>query len=140
MPTENQTAPRERPILLSAPMVRAILDGRKTVTRRVVKPQPTFDGPERLRSAEIDLQSQAVLLHCPYQPGDRLWVRETWAKTRVCQAGGEEWFVYRESDNRTDRPARKRMASCAGRSSGTACGLGESEGHRNHSRKDACHV
>lgn len=48
----------ERPILFSAPMVRAILDGRKTQTRRVLKPP---------------------MMRVPYAPGDTLWVRETFA-------------------------------------------------------------
>jgi hypothetical protein len=52
---------KERPILFSGPMVAAILDGRKTQTRRIIKPQPRTDV-------------------CPYGvPGDRLWVKETWA-------------------------------------------------------------
>lgn len=56
----------ERPILFSTEMVQAILDGRKTQTRRVTKPQP------------VDCDDR-VYVHCPFgKVGDRLWVRETW--------------------------------------------------------------
>lgn len=73
---------KERPILFSGPMVRAILDGRKTVTRRVVKPQPDFLGS--MTDANTPFKTLGAGLHgqivCPYgQPGDRLWVRETFA-------------------------------------------------------------
>lgn len=66
---------KERPILFKAPMVRAILDGSKTQTRRVVKQ----DREGLLDCKPIpawDFFWQCVA--CPYgQPGDRLWVRET---------------------------------------------------------------
>lgn len=71
---------KERPILFSAPMVRALLAGTKTQTRRVMKPQPTHMNPAGIpRLAHLVGPSSAI--SCPYgQPGDRLWVRETFAK------------------------------------------------------------
>lgn len=79
---------KERPILFSAPMVRAILDGRKTQTRRVMKVQPgdvlwRSNGRDWLWLDNDDgpLTEPAPCIRCPYGvPGDRLWVRETWAK------------------------------------------------------------
>lgn len=75
---------KERPILFSAPMVRALLEGRKTQTRRVMKPQPD-DAPDInmwawfSRKAGQCVGKPVALAFCPYGvPGDRLWVRETW--------------------------------------------------------------
>ncbi len=70
---------KERPILFSGPMVRAILEGRKTQTRRVIKPQPEKCGDNTVRFKGMTMAPSSVHYNCPYgQPGDRLWVRETW--------------------------------------------------------------
>lgn len=70
---------RERPILFSA---RAILDGRKTVTRRLMKPTPhKVDGgvPFSDAPAWAHAEPGSAVMRCPYGVrGDRLWVRETW--------------------------------------------------------------
>lgn len=90
------SAIKERPILFSAPMVRAILEGRKTVTRRVMKSQPDADATITVESYNVavtnrhgDQEAGPEIFgawwrdgesgcKCPYgKPGDRLWVRET---------------------------------------------------------------
>jgi len=98
----------ERPIIFSGPMVRAILDGRKAQTRRVIKPQPVVSEGCRISRAggwaqgywsaykgscwieNVNIGDTCVAdgkttranqrIPTPYgQPGDRLWVRECWA-------------------------------------------------------------
>ena len=92
---------KDYPILFSAPMVRAIMEGRKTQTRRGLKKQPNIDqntgdylftfsnGAQEVSPIEEWAEMQ-IHSKCPYgQIGDRLWVRETWAR----QLDGK--FIYR---------------------------------------------
>lgn len=68
---------KERPILFSAPMVRALLAGTKTQTRRVVKPQPEQGCIGHFGPGNPFIRGERDATRCPYgQPGDRLWVRE----------------------------------------------------------------
>lgn len=84
---------KERPILFSAPMVRALLAGTKTQTRRVVQQElrPLAEGSDgysfdhkginyRVNARHTTVGAWAQLLQfCPYgRPGERLWVREAW--------------------------------------------------------------
>lgn len=82
---------RVLPIIFNTEMVMAILDGRKTVTRRVAKNIPpktyrininyifSYNGKERWKGFKCHSDSEYII-YPPYQPGDILYVRETWCK------------------------------------------------------------
>lgn len=78
----------ERPILFNGDMVRAILEGKKTQTRRLVKPQPIQPYPDQEPTLwRIPNGLPIGEATCPIaQPGDLLWVRETWGRL-LCANG-----------------------------------------------------
>jgi hypothetical protein len=101
---------KERPILMSGAMVRALLDGSKTQTRRVVKPQPpaeakdvfTFHHPDP-RTHFYGFDGEALMdwaQPCPYgEAGDRLYVRETWQHSNhPCGPYEDDCIVFYRAD------------------------------------------
>lgn len=106
-----------KPIIFSTPMVQAILDGRKTQTRRIVKANIVdrfvLDDSGNILGSYTEGMHEAypTIDDAPYQEGDILWVRETWSihECVKCQAGipalGGECkckYVYRASYGATD--------------------------------------
>lgn len=84
---------KELPMLFNGEMVRAILDGRKTQTRRPMKVQP----PENWGG---DNERAAMATHCPHGvAGDRIWVRETWAPIPTHNGSGRP-ASYNDPNNR----------------------------------------
>jgi len=114
----------ERPILFNGPMVRALLAGRKTQTRRIIKPRCKalsqsyalqFRAPgdkwygdhvwsfRRRDHGWEDYTNAEFLALCPYgAPGDRLWVREAWTVPPGSTARAE--VVYRADDEELSGP------------------------------------
>lgn len=101
--TRSEILQIAKPILFNTEMVRANLDGKKTVTRRVIKPQPN----ELYFSDNVSLPVEKVYcdqgwygreLKLPYQPGDYLYVREAWTHPSEAEiaAGAEPgMFLYK---------------------------------------------
>lgn len=90
-----------KPILFNTEMVQAVQEDRKTVTRRVVKPQPRggICNPPKDPPGLEDLYGND--LHQPYRPGDILWVRETWWKNYGHKYGT---YFYRADGEEIDIP------------------------------------
>ena len=100
---------REKPIIFSGEMVRAILDGRKTVTRRVVRKPESLGCVTGHPCIGCDCESIVYKDLCPFgQPGDRLWVRENFlvVPTPECSFGeamrGAKLTVFYHDGRRLD--------------------------------------
>jgi hypothetical protein len=122
----TKTPVTARPIIFSAPMIRALLAGEKTQTRRIVKPQPPMDHSplviDRFCPTVIDrygdeqpgdevfgvtTENGEWCLRCPYgQPGDTLWVRETWGMTYVDLVAPDRPFIVGGTWGSPARPGR----------------------------------
>lgn len=92
---------KERGMIFNGEMVRALLEGRKTQTRRIMKNQPAGDYPDTpalIRSVDGGFQwyghyGESSIFNCPFGAvGDRIWVRETWAEAG---AGAPDLKLYR---------------------------------------------
>lgn len=112
MPVEK----KEKPILFSTEMVRAILEGRKTQTRRVIKPQPESyvhhldcwnkekgEWIKTSRSGKVMIFQKPNIIKCPWQVGQELWVRETW-KPGAWEEDGRVAIDYKASPELTNTP------------------------------------
>lgn len=119
---------KERPIIFSALMVRAILEGRKTQTRRVVKPVRGFER-HNICKPNMAADPWAVWWHgdvtdrvgclqeCPFgKPGDTLWVRENWWKIpepslKQLRDGADTWpkVAYNADENDITREQNREM-------------------------------
>lgn len=116
---------RERPSLFNGAMVRAILDGRKTQTRRPIlsvarigrvtefqrSTTPGYDWIMRDRAMRWnDLREPSLMARCPYGvPGDRLYVRETWNKEggMITYRADGDWIAAYRREDAADDAARK---------------------------------
>jgi len=98
----------EKPIIFSTPMVQAILAGRKTMTRRVIKSQPpkicalagrVTDSTNRKIIGHIGWETSAENVNhyakIPYEVGDTLWVREAWCKYTPEHVIGAEKYAHK---------------------------------------------
>ena len=88
----------EKFIIMTPESVRAILDGRKTQTRRVIKPQPDAEGyVDAVSNIDdpIKIDIHELLCLAAYKPGDILWVRETWLEVSNLELKDANGYYYK---------------------------------------------
>lgn len=85
-----------KPILFNTEMVRAILDGRKTCTRRVIKLPKNMSGRPVGKSGDIGFMYLGGIKRPPYQQGDILYVRETWG--HPISLNSDKQYVFRADE------------------------------------------
>ena len=94
---------KEKSIIFSTEEVRAIVDGRKTMTRMVVKPQPTFVDTEHNYAIFETEGKPHKELNCPYgKVGDILWVKETWQESECFDFAIKDEYVYKANEDQED--------------------------------------
>lgn len=105
-----------KPILFNTEMVCKVLDGTKTATRRVVKPQPTHPRFNNIGWLGWE-DGHGYKIRQPYRPGDILYVRETWRRQPLkwSREGGYSDFVFQYRADFTDEEN-----DCYGRRGGIA--------------------
>ncbi len=100
---------KERPIIFSGPMVRAILEGRKTQAKRVIKHRYEWYMGENYKNKTwpyfydyVYAEPEPTAMLCPYgKPGDRLWGREAWQDTRSPgEPENQRQIMYRADDGK----------------------------------------
>ena len=97
MTTRAETDMKEKPIIFSAPMIRAILEGRKSITRRILKPQPNvLNGGLPMNDGRGSYSVDGGWKRYAFAPGDLLWVREAFSYS---------WSVK-------DDPERRHLMPC----------------------------
>ena len=103
--TREEALKIAKPILFNTEMVRAILDGRKTVTRRIIKHDidAILNSPYHKEHPEVgDKTIIENLCMKPYQIGDILYVRETWNISNMWSCGNKVTFIYRGDKSEED--------------------------------------
>lgn len=93
---------KDRPILFNGEMVRAILDGRKTQTRRIAKvtSEGCQEGFITPLAGFVPRSIKNHISYCPFgKPGDRIWVRETWSKSKQPYLSGH---IFYRADGETN--------------------------------------